>query len=107
MKCSSSEISKDAKDLQFQLISSRGKTLTRSTLEAAEYDLYSSADIKVPSQTHILVSNYIVVQVPPGIDGRIASRSGLLVKNCIDISAGVIDKNYMDKSKYWLVIIPI
>ena len=94
MKRSISEASKDTQDLQIHLLTPKGKIPTRSTSEAAGYDLYSSEDIKVPPSTRILVSTDIAIQVPPGTYGRIASQSGLSVKNCIDIGAGVIDKDY-------------
>ena len=94
MKCSISEISKDTQDLQIQLLTTKGKAPTRSTPEAAGYDLYSSEDIKVPPRTSILVSTDIAKQVPLDTYERIATRSGLSVKNCIDIRAGVIDKDY-------------
>lgn len=36
----------------------------------------------------------IQVQLPPGTYGRIAPRSGLALKNFIDVGAGVIDADY-------------
>ena len=94
MKCTISEVSNDTQDLQIQLLTPKGKALNLITSEAAGYDLYSSKDINVPPQTRILVCTDITIQVPPGTYGRIASRSGLSVKNCIDIGVGVIDKDY-------------
>ena len=72
MKRSISEVSKDTQDLQIQLLTPKGKAPTRSTSEAAGYDLYSSEDIKVPPRTRILVSTDIAIQVPTGTYGRIA-----------------------------------
>ena len=103
MKRSISEISKDRQDLQIQLLTLKGKAPTRSTSKAAGYDLYSSEDIKVPPRTRILVSTDIAIQVPPGTYGRIAPRSGLSVKNCIDRGAGVIDKDYRGQIKILLI----
>ena len=45
----------------------------------------------------------IAIQVPPGTYGRIAPRSGLSVTNCIDIGAGVIDKDYRGQIKILLI----
>ena len=103
MKRSISEVSKDTQDLQIQLLTPKEKIPTRSTSEAAGYDLYSSEDIKVPPRTRILVSTDIAIQVPPGNYGRIAPRSGISVKNCIDIGAGVIDKDYRGQIKILLI----
>ena len=97
-------MSKDTQDLQIQLLIPKGKAPTRSTSEAAGYDLYSSEDIKVPTRTRILVSTDIAIQVPLGTYRRIAPRSGLSVKNCIDIGAGVIDKDYRGQIKILLII---
>ena len=103
MKRSISEVSQDAQDLQIQLLTPKGKTPTRSTSEVAGYDLYSSEDIKVPPRTRILVSTDIAIQVPPGTYGRIAPRSSISVKNCINIGARVIDKDYRGQIKILLI----
>ena len=103
MKRSISQISKETQDLQIQLLTPKGKAPTRSTSEAAGYDLYSSEGIKVPPRTYILVSTDIAIQVPPGTYRKIALRSDLAVKNCIDIGAGVIDKDYRGQIKTLLI----
>ena len=103
MKRAISEVSKDRQDLQIQLLTRKGKAPTRSTSEAGRCDLYSSEDIKVLPNTRILVSTDIAIQVPPGTYRRIGSRSGLSVKNCIDIGAGVIDNVYRGQIKILLI----
>ena len=103
MKRSISEVSKDTQDIQIQLLIPKGKAPTRSTSEAAGYDLYSSEDIKGIPRIRILVSTDIAIQVPSGTYGRIAPRSGLSVNNCIDIGEGVIDKDYRGQIKILLI----
>ena len=103
MKRSISEVSKNKQDLQIQLLTPKGKAPTRSTSEAAGYDLYCSENIKVPPQTCILVSTDIAIQVPTGTCGRIGPQSGISVKNCIDMGAGVIDKDYRGQIKILLI----
>ena len=103
MERSISEVSKNTQDLQIRLLTPNGKVLTRITSGAAGYNLYSSEDIKVPLRTRILVSTDIAIQVPPGPYGRIAPRSGLSVKNRIDIGAGVLDKDYRGQIKILLI----
>ena len=49
------------------------------------------------------MSTHIAIQVPLGTYGRIAPRSGLSVKHCIDIGAGVIDKDYRGPIKILLI----
>jgi len=41
-----------------------------------------------------LVKTDIQVKVPEGTYGRVAPRSGLALKNKIDVGAGVIDRDY-------------
>jgi len=71
---------------------------------AAGMDLFSAVDLIVPPQTRKLVSTGISVswettegewdEHPEKYYLRIAPRSGLSVKNNIDIGAGVVDSDY-------------
>jgi dUTP pyrophosphatase len=71
---------------------------------AAGMDLFSAIDLVVPPQTRKLVSTGISVsweteedqwdEHPEKYYLRIAPRSGLSVKNNIDIGAGVVDSDY-------------
>lgn len=42
----------------------------------------------------MLVKTDIQIEVPTGCYGRVAPRSGLALKNSIDVGAGVIDEDY-------------
>ena len=73
---------------------------TRGSDGAVGYDLYSSEDAIVPNQAgRALVGTGITVVLPPGVYGRVAPRSGLAVKHCINVGAGVIDPDYTGESK--------
>jgi dUTP pyrophosphatase len=67
---------------------------------AAGMDLFSSMDIDIPPQSRRLVGTGISVswnsedEDPKKYYLRIAPRSGLSVKNNIDIGAGVVDYDY-------------
>ena len=65
----------------------------------AGYDLYAFDVVTIPAWGKALVSTQISVAVPPGTYGRIASRSGLSVKNDLEVGAGVIDRGYMGEIK--------
>ena len=73
---------------------------TRGSDGAVGYDLYSSEDATVPCQSgRALVSTGISIVLPPGVYGRVAPRSGLAVKHCINVGAGVIDPDYTGEVK--------
>lgn len=61
---------------------------------AAGADLCSAEECVVPAKSHLLVKTGLSVAIPPGHYGRVAPRSGLAVKNFIDVGAGVIDEDY-------------
>lgn len=48
----------------------------------------------IPARGKFVVKTDIQVQLPEGCYGRVAPRSGLAVKNFIDVGAGVIDEDY-------------
>ncbi|XP_044265679.1 probable deoxyuridine 5'-triphosphate nucleotidohydrolase isoform X2 [Tribolium madens] len=67
---------------------------TKGSIKAAGYDLKSAFDCIVPARGKALVDTGLKVQLPEGCYGRIAPRSGLAVKNFIDVGAGVVDEDY-------------
>ena len=50
-----------------------------------------------------MVSTGLRVLCPDGTYGRIAPRSGLASKHCIDVGAGVIDADYRGEVKVLLI----
>ena len=73
---------------------------SRGSDGAVGYDLYSSEAAVVPCQAgRALVSTGITIVLPPGVYGRVAPRSGLAAKHCINVGAGVIDPDYTGEVK--------
>ena len=73
---------------------------TRGSDGSVGYDLYSIEDAIVPCQAgNALVKTGIAVRIPDGCYGRVAPRSGLAAKHCIDVGAGVIDPDYTGEVK--------
>lgn len=66
-------------------------------------DLYSVQDLIIPSQSRAMVSTGISIEIPPGFYGRIAPRSGLAIKNGIDVLAGVCDSSYRGEVKVVII----
>jgi dUTP pyrophosphatase len=72
---------------------------TRSSEAAVGYDLHSVSGYVILPGRRAVVSTGISVQLPPGVYGRVAPRSGLAVKNGIDVGGGVIDPDYTGELK--------
>lgn len=72
---------------------------SRATPGSAGYDLFSIDSYVVLPLRRVVVSTGISVQLPPGTYGRIAPRSGLAVKNGLDVLAGVVDPDYTGEIK--------
>jgi dUTP pyrophosphatase len=75
----------------------------RNTSTDAGADLYSVQDLVIPPLSRALVSTGISIEIPEGFYGRIAPRSGLAVKNGIDVLAGVCDSSYRGEIKVVLI----
>jgi dUTP pyrophosphatase len=67
---------------------------TKGSEHSAGYDLYSCCNALIYPQERMLIKTGIVLEIPEGFYGRIAPRSGLALKNGIDVMAGVIDSDY-------------
>jgi len=67
---------------------------TRANDSDAGYDLYAIQDMIVGPMDKAIVPTGISIEIPKGYYGRVAPRSGLAVKNGIDVLAGVIDSGY-------------
>ena len=80
--------------LNFKRLDPRAVLPTRGSAAAAGLDLYSIEDINIQPQQRVLARTGIAVAIPHGFYGRVAPRSGLAVKNGLDVLAGVIDSDY-------------
>lgn len=72
---------------------------TRGSKYAAGYDLYANENTFIPSWSRAIVSTGIAISFPDGHYARVASRSGLSVKNNLEVGAGVIDLDYRGELK--------
>lgn len=54
----------------------------------------SAYDCVIPARGKFIVKTDLQIELPEGCYGRVAPRSGLAVKNFIDVGAGVIDEDY-------------
>ena len=75
---------------------------TRANDNDAGWDLYADEDISISPNTQRLISTGISLEIPDGTAGLIWPRSGLAVKNGIDVFAGVVDSGYRGEVKVCL-----
>jgi len=80
--------------LNFKRLDERATLPTRGSAASAGLDLYSIEDLSIAPRQRVLARTGISVAVPVGFYGRVAPRSGLAVKNGLDVLAGVIDADY-------------
>eukprot|EP01039_Chlorochromonas_danica_P005271 gene5271-5806_t len=80
--------------LQVKRLSEFAILPSRGSIYAAGYDLSSAYDTVVPKRGKAIVKTDLAVAIPWGTYARIAPRSGLAVKNFIDVGAGVVDYDY-------------
>lgn len=77
---------------------------SKGSTKAAGYDLKSAEDYIVPARGKQIVNTGIKVQLPEGCYGRIAPRSGLAAKNCIDVGGTFIYRVLRMRQKKWVIL---
>jgi len=80
--------------LKFVKLSEDAKAPYKSRESDAGYDLCCVEDVIVRAGERVSVKTGVAVAIPEGYVGLIWPRSGLAVKNGIDVLAGVIDSGY-------------
>jgi len=90
-------------NLSIKLLDENAKMPEYGSFYAAGLDIFSNESVEVLPSTRKVISTGISLSWD-GEDAenyylRIAPRSGLSVKNCIDIGAGVIDFDYRGEIK--------
>jgi deoxyuridine 5'-triphosphate nucleotidohydrolase len=78
------------------------KTPTKATQESIGYDIYAVKDTQIPQNGNQLVETGLAMTPPKGSYIRIAPRSGLALRNKIQIDAGVIYPDYTGEIKVLL-----
>ncbi len=80
--------------LTFKQLDPRATLPTRGSALAAGLDIYAIEELTIAPGERQLARTGLVVAIPEGYYGRIAPRSGLALKNGLDVLAGVIDADY-------------
>ena len=66
----------------------------RGSARAVGYDLCAAGSCITPSRSKGTVEIGLAVALPGGTYAHIAPRSGLALRNFIDVGAGVVDSDY-------------
>ena len=81
-------------NVKFVKLSSSARIPYKAHPTDAGYDLYASMYVEIAPMQRAIVPTALSVAIPEGYYGRIAPRSGLAIKNGIDVLAGVVDPSY-------------
>jgi dUTP pyrophosphatase len=85
--------------LKIKRINADAQLPTRGSEGAAGYDLQSVESCVILPGKRAVVATGLSIELPPGVYGRIAPRSGLAVKHGIQVGAGVVDADYRGEVK--------
>ena len=80
--------------LRFKQLDERAVLPTRGSAFAAGLDVCSIEDVVIEPHQRATARTGLAVAIPHGFYGRVAPRSGLAVKQGLDVLAGVIDSDY-------------
>lgn len=80
--------------LHFKRLHPEARLPSRGSAGAAGLDLYAVERLTIEPGGRAAVPTGLAVAVPQGFYGRVAPRSGLAVRQGIDVLAGVIDADY-------------
>jgi deoxyuridine 5'-triphosphate nucleotidohydrolase len=91
-------------ELKIKRLKQTAKLPVRMTPGSAGLDLYAAEEVTIPAAQvtkdglveigRAVVSTGLLMEIPLGMVGKIASRSGLSVKHNLEVGAGWIDSDY-------------
>lgn len=88
--------------INIQLLDAKSKIPLKANYNDAGFDLFATIDIIIPPKQRKTVNTGIALEMPDNLAGLIWPRSGLSVKNGIDVLAGVVDAGYRGEIKVCL-----
>lgn len=80
--------------LRFKQLDPRAILPSRGSSFSAGLDICSIEQVTIGPHERAMVRTGLAVAIPQGFYGRVAPRSGLAVKQGLDVLAGVIDSDY-------------
>jgi dUTP pyrophosphatase len=80
--------------LRFKQLDPKATLPARGSSFAAGLDICSIENVVIEPRQRAIARSGLAVAIPHGFYGRVAPRSGLAVKQGLDVLAGVIDSDY-------------
>lgn len=80
--------------IKFKKLNDLAKIPHRANSTDAGADLCSIEQVVIPPLSRKMIKTGVSLEIPEGYYGRVAPRSGLALKQGIDVLAGVIDSSY-------------
>jgi len=97
------ETDADVPNLKVVRLEKEARIPARSNSTDAGADLFSTEDVMIHPGDRKTVGTGISMEMPEGLYGRVAPRSGLASKHGIDVLAGVVDSSYRGEIKVVLL----
>ena len=91
------------KTINLKKVEPHAKIPTRANQSDAGWDLYSLVTRSISPSQRVTIRTGISLQIPEEYVGLIWPRSGMSVKNGIDVLAGVVDSGYRGEIKVCLL----
>src|SRR5437879_10411450 len=85
---------KHSQEIRVQKLKRDATLPSKGSTKAAGHDLFADEDTQIPANGQKTIGTGIAVGLPEGTYGRIAPRSGLVVKHRLHVMPGVIDADY-------------
>lgn len=89
-------------NINVKLLTPKARSPIRAHESDAGWDLHSCEDTTIRPGKQSLIATGVSLEIPEGMVGLIWPRSGIAVKNGIDVFAGVIDSGYRGEIKVCL-----
>ena len=81
-------------ELQVKLFWGNAMLPARGSAKAVGYDICQTTNSVIPSRGKGTIEIWLAIALPTGTYACIAPRSGIAIRNFIDIGAGLVDSDY-------------
>lgn len=83
-----------ASEFAFALVHPSAQVPVRASPGDAGMDLFAAESVVIPARGQGIVDTGVALRIPGDCYARVAPRSGLAAKNCMNVHAGVVDSSF-------------